>query len=126
MKSVKLVIAFAVASAAATAAFAAEPVMTVESAKGKVLAGENGMTLYTFKKDAKGVSNCYDQCAKNWPPLMAASGAKAEGAYSIIDRKDGTKQWAKDGMPLYYWVKDTKKGDITGDGVGGNWDLAKP
>ncbi|NLS04783.1 hypothetical protein HGP14_15610 [Rhizobium sp. P32RR-XVIII] len=126
MKLVKSVIAFAVASAAATAAFAAEPVMTVESAKGKVLAGENGMTLYTFKKDAKGVSNCYDQCAKNWPPLMAASGAKAEGAYSIIDRKDGTKQWAKDGMPLYFWVKDTKKGDITGDGVGGNWDLAKP
>ncbi|APO75319.1 lipoprotein repeat-containing protein [Rhizobium etli 8C-3] len=126
MKSVKFVLAFAAASAAATAAFAAAPVMTVESAKGKVLAGENGMTLYTFKKDTKGVSNCYDQCAKNWPPLMAASDAKADGAYSIIDRKDGTKQWAKDGMPLYFWVKDTKKGDITGDGVGGNWDLAKP
>ncbi|TCU10478.1 COG4315 family predicted lipoprotein [Rhizobium sullae] len=126
MKSAKLVIAFAVASAGATAAFAAEPVMTVETAKGKVLAGENGMTLYTFKKDTKGVSNCYDQCAKNWPPLKAASDAKADGAYSIIDRKDGTKQWAKDGMPLYFWVKDTKKGDITGDGVGGNWELAKP
>ena len=29
-------------------------------------------------------------------------------------------------MPLYYWVKDKKAGDITGDGVGGNWELAKP
>ncbi len=29
-------------------------------------------------------------------------------------------------MPLYYWVKDTKSGDITGDGVGGSWNLAKP
>ncbi|KQV82082.1 hypothetical protein [Rhizobium sp. Root1220] len=126
MKSMKFLIALAVASAAATSAFAAEPVKVVESAKGKVLAGENGMTLYTFKKDKMGVSNCYDQCAKNWPPLVAASGAKADGAYSIIDRKDGSKQWAKDGMPLYFWVKDTKTGDITGDGVGGNWDLAKP
>ena len=126
MKIVSFATAFAVAAMAATAAFAAAPVQTVDSAKGKVLAGENGMTLYTFKKDVKVVSNCNDDCAKNWPPLMAAGDAKADGAYSIVDRKDGTKQWAKDGMPLYFWVKDKKAGDITGDGVGGNWDLAKP
>lgn len=125
MNSLKLLIAAAV-SAVATSAFAAEPVKVMDSAKGKVLTGDNGMTLYTFKKDSKGVSNCYDDCAKNWPPLMAASGAKAEGAYSLVDRKDGSKQWAKDGMPLYYWVKDKKMGDVTGDGVGGNWDVAKP
>jgi predicted lipoprotein with Yx(FWY)xxD motif len=29
-------------------------------------------------------------------------------------------------MPLYYWVKDTKEGDTTGDGVNGVWDVAKP
>ncbi|WP_434710440.1 hypothetical protein NMA58_12980 [Rhizobium sp. YTUHZ045] len=126
MTSVKFLSVAAAAALAATAAFAAPPVKEVETAKGKVLAGENGMTLYTFKKDAKGVSNCNGDCAKNWPPLMAASDAKADGAYSIIDRKDGKKQWAKDGMPLYYWVKDKKAGDITGDGVGGNWELAKP
>ncbi|MBX4997408.1 COG4315 family predicted lipoprotein [Rhizobium lentis] len=126
MKSVKFLSLAAAAALMATAAFAAPPVKEIETAKGKVLAGENDMTLYTFKKDTKGVSNCYDDCAKNWPPLMAASDAKADGAYSIIERKDGTKQWAKDGMPLYYWVKDKKAGDITGDGVGGNWDLVKP
>lgn len=126
MKSLKFLALFAVASVAATAAFAAPDVKTIETAKGKVLAGEKGMTLYTFKKDTKDVSNCYDQCATNWPPFMAAGDAKADGAYSIVERKDGKKQWAKDGMPLYYWVKDTKEGDITGDGVGGNWDLAKP
>ncbi|QFY60541.1 hypothetical protein FZ934_08935 [Rhizobium grahamii] len=125
MNSLTLLIA-SVAAAVATSAFAAEPVKVMDSAKGKVLTGDNGMTLYTFKKDSKGVSNCYGDCAKNWPPLMAASGAKAEGAYSLVDRKDGSKQWAKDGMPLYYWVKDKKMGDVTGDGVGGNWDVAKP
>jgi hypothetical protein len=68
----------------------------------------------------------YDDCAKNWPPLMADGNAKPEGAYSIVDRKDGMKQWAKDGMPLYFWVKDKKMGDITGDGVKDVWDVAKP
>jgi len=118
---------------AASAAFfllagaaAAAPVTTVSTAKGDVLAGENGMTLYTFKNDKKDVSNCYDGCAQNWPPLFAEDGDKADGAYSIIERNDGSKQWAKDGMPLYFWVKDMKKGDITGDGVKGVWDLARP
>ncbi|MCA0256715.1 MAG: hypothetical protein LCH47_09005 [Proteobacteria bacterium] len=106
-------------------AFAA-PVKTMKTDKGEVLAGENGMTLYTFKKDKHGESACYDMCATNWPPLIAASGAKADGAYSLVPRKDGTKQWAKDGMPLYYWAKDMKAGDTTGDGVNGVWNVAKP
>ncbi|KSV94250.1 hypothetical protein N184_18465 [Sinorhizobium sp. GL28] len=112
--------------AASATAFAAPPVKEVESAKGKVLAGENGMTLYTYKDDHGGVSSCYDNCAKNWPPFLAEASAKAEGAYTVVERKDGKKQWAKDGMPLYFFVKDKKMGDITGDGVKGEWDVAKP
>lgn len=107
-------------------ALAAEPFKTVTTDKGDVLAGEKGMTLYTFKKDTSGTSNCYDKCAANWPPALAASDAKAEGAYSLITRKDGAKQWAKDGMPLYYWIKDKKEGDVTGDGMNGVWNAAKP
>ena len=104
----------------------AAPVKSVDTAKGAVLAGDNGMTLYTFKNDTKGVSNCYEACATNWPPLLAKADDKADGAYTLIDRKDGSKQWAKDGMPLYFWIKDTKMGDITGDGVKGVWDAARP
>ena len=33
--------------------------------------------------------------------------------------------WAYDGMPLYYWVKDKKPGDVTGDGVGSVWHVVK-
>ena len=127
MTFIRMTAAAAAFLASVTLAFAAgAPVKTVDSAKGKVLAGENGMTLYTFKKDTKGVSNCEGQCLANWPPLKASADAKDAGAYTVITRKDGSKQWAKDGMPLYYWVKDMKAGDITGDGVGGNWDLARP
>ncbi|HSC01194.1 MAG TPA: hypothetical protein VLE45_14850, partial [Burkholderiaceae bacterium] len=36
------------------------------------LVGNNGMTLYTFDRDAAGKSACNGPCATNWPPLMAA------------------------------------------------------
>ena len=93
-----------------------------------VLTGPNGMTLYTFDKDmsGSGKSVCNGPCAVNWPPLMAADSDKASGNFSIVTRDDGKKQWAVKGMPLYYWVKDSKPGDKTGDGVNKVWQVAKP
>lgn len=93
-----------------------------------MLVGPNNMTLYTFDKDAtgSGKSVCNGQCATNWPPLMAADTAKASGDYMVITRDDGKKQWAMKGKPLYYWIKDTKPGDKTGDGVQDVWHIVKP
>jgi len=93
-----------------------------------VLVGANGMTLYTFDKDAMGggKSVCNGPCATNWPPLAAAAGDTAGGDYSIITRDDGAKQWASKGKPLYFWSKDQKVGDKTGDGLNGVWHVAKP
>ena len=105
---------------------------TTETAPAKVadgvLTGSNGMTLYTFDKDAadSGKSVCNGPCATNWPPLMAADADKADGSYSIITRDDGKKQWAYKGKPLYFWIKDQKPGDKTGEGVNNVWRTAKP
>jgi predicted lipoprotein with Yx(FWY)xxD motif len=104
-------------------------VKTADVGGKQVLTDMNGMTLYTFDKDVQGqASNCYDEgdskCATNWPPLFADANAKAEGDFTIIDRKDGTKIWAYKGWPLYLWIKDAKPGDTTGDGVGGVWHTA--
>ena len=106
------------------AAVAAEPA----TARDGVLVDGRGMTLYTFDRDAmgSGKSVCNDACAKNWPPLMAKDGDMADGDYSIVTRDDGGKQWAYKGKPLYYWVKDQKPGDKTGDGVNNAWRVAKP
>jgi len=112
--------------ASASVAFAAPMVKTVKTDKGEVLAGAKGMTLYTFKNDKDGMSNCNGDCAEYWPPFKAKASDKAGGAYTIIKRKDGSMQWAKNGMPLYYWVKDKKQGDATGDGFKGVWDAARP
>ena len=93
-----------------------------------VLVGANGMTLYTFDKDTagSGKSVCNGPCATNWPPLMAADSDKPTGNYTVVTRDDGKKQWAMQGKPLYYWAKDTKPGDKTGDGVLGVWHTVKP
>ncbi|NDZ16238.1 ATP-binding protein [Variovorax sp. WS11] len=93
-----------------------------------VLIGPSGMTLYTFDRDAagSGKSTCNGPCATNWPPLMAADAAKPMGAYTIVVRDDGKRQWAYKGWPLYYWAKDAKAGDKTGDGVNNVWKVARP
>ena len=91
-----------------------------------VLAGPNGMTLYTFDKDAGGKSTCNGSCATNWPPLMAEAGAAAKGDWTVVTRDDGSRQWAYKGKPLYFWTKDQKAGDKTGDGVNSVWHTAKP
>ena len=93
-----------------------------------VLVGANGMTLYVFDRDMAGSNKsvCNGPCATNWPPLMAAAGDAAGGDWAVITRDDGGKQWAYKGKPVYFWAKDVKAGDRTGDGVGGLWRLAKP
>ncbi len=98
------------------------------TATGGVLVGANGMTLYTFDKDAagSGKSLCNGPCATNWPPLAAAAGAMGSGDWTVITRDDGSRQWAYKGKPLYFWAKDSKPGDRTGDGFNKVWQLARP
>lgn len=94
-----------------------------------VLVGPNQMTLYVFDKDAvgSGKSVCNGGCASNWPPLMAPANAAASADWSVVARDDGSKQWAYKGRPLYYWAKDAKPGDKTGDGFLNNaWHVVKP
>ena len=123
MKSTAITLAAVLATAAS--AYAMEPAKVMDSSAGKIWTDEKGMTLYTYDKDEKGKTNCYDKCATNWPPLKAEAGAKADDEWSVVDRTDGTKMWAYDGKPVYTYVKDTKKGDMTGEGVGGVWHTAK-
>ena len=91
-----------------------------------ILADENGMTIYTFDNDTAGTSNCYDAGATSWPPYLAADGAVAPAdGFTLIERRDGTQQWAKDGEALYFWAGDSAPGEKNGDGVGGVWHVAE-
>lgn len=105
---------------------ATAPAKVADTPKGKTLVDMKGMTLYTFDRDAAGKSNCNGPCAQNWPPLMASADAKASGEWTLVKRDDGSMQWAYKGKPLYTWIKDSKAGDVTGDGVNQVWHVAAP
>jgi predicted lipoprotein with Yx(FWY)xxD motif len=89
------------------------------------LANAEGRTLYTYDKDAAGVSNCSGGCAFEWPPFLAKDGATDNGAFTVITRADGRKQWARDGKPLYFYVGDLQAGNVRGDNHGGTWHVVK-
>lgn len=97
---------------------------------GDYLAGPNGMTLYTFTKDEANKSNCAGQCAVNWPALAPVDPMPSvpglTGTLGKITRDDGSSQVTYNGKPLYYWINDKNPGDVTGEGVGGVWFVAKP
>ena len=117
----------ALALAAVLGACASVASLPTKTADG-VLTGPSGMTLSTFDRDAagSGKSVCNGPCATNWPPLMAADADKDMGDYTVITRDDGKKQWAYKGKPLYFWAKDAKPGDKTGDGFNSIWRVARP
>lgn len=99
------------------------------------LTAPNGMTLYRYTKDTpnSGSSTCNGQCASIWPPytvsssaIVAGSLAGATGTIGTITRSDGSQQITYNGRPLYFYSKDKKPGDTTGQGVLGIWYVVKP
>jgi predicted lipoprotein with Yx(FWY)xxD motif len=53
-------------------------------------------------------------CTDVWPPVLAKPDAEPVGKWTILERKDGRKQWAYDGYALYTSVLDRKPGDVFG------------
>ena len=53
-------------------------------------------------------------CTDLWPPVYAPEDAEPVGAWSIVERKDGTRQWAYEEQPLYTSVRDREPGDVLG------------
>lgn len=90
---------------------------------------KEGFALYTFANDTTGVSNCAGNCLVNWPPLLAGANDQASAPYSIIERSMGAagtaRQWAYQGMPLYFFKNDTTAGQTAGKAIP-NWLLARP
>jgi predicted lipoprotein with Yx(FWY)xxD motif len=124
-----------VAVHAASGAPAAANVKVAKTALGPVLADSRGRTLYMFAADKGKTSVCYGKCAAFWPPLLGSAKHVAVGAgvksslLGTTKRKDGALQITYAGHPLYLFVKDTKAGQTTGQGlnvVGGLWWVVSP
>ena len=100
---------------------------TRQTAVGTVLVDGQGRTLYFHNEDPPGASHCTRPCAAFWPPVEAPPGARGEGAFTVIERESGAKQWAYKGRPLYRFAFDFGPGDTGGDGAAdGEWNVARP
>ncbi|MDH6627774.1 putative lipoprotein with Yx(FWY)xxD motif [Streptomyces sp. LBL] len=99
---------------------------------GSVLTDGAGLTLYRFDADTAEPpkSNCDGDCATTWPPVPAddatASADIDKSKLGEVTRTDGTKQLTIGGWPAYRYAKDTKAGDVAGQGVGGKWFALAP
>lgn len=88
---------------------------------------KSDFALYTFDNDGEGVSNCIAACLNTWPPLLADDAEQAAAPFSIITRGDnGMKQWALNGMPLYFFASDNSADDVNGENIGTVWHVARP
>lgn len=118
-------------TASATASTAID-LKTASSTAGTIVVDAKGMSVYFFTKDVKdsGTSACTDACLAAWPPVTTTSEQPSAdgvtGTLGTIATPDGKKQVTLEGLPLYYFAKDTKPGDILGQGVNKVWYLADP
>ena len=113
----------------------AAPTLTVKSSSfGRVLFDGRGYVLYAFTRDVNGRSACYGACAKAWPVYYvkgtprAGTGIK-RSLLGTTKRRDGRRQVTYAGRPLYYYVGDTKAGQIRCQNAvefGGTWLIVRP
>jgi predicted lipoprotein with Yx(FWY)xxD motif len=98
-----------------------------------LVAGSNGMTVYTFTNDtaASGKSACSGGCLAKWPGLTVAAGAKPTAGNGVTGQlgtltraDDGSLQVTYNGLPLYFYSGDKAPGDTNGSYP--NWNLVKP
>jgi predicted lipoprotein with Yx(FWY)xxD motif len=101
---------------------------------GNILVGEDGMTLYVFKKDSPGVNTCSGACAALWPaeviepritvPVSAGPNVTAKVGFLFLS--ESAVQLTVNGMPVYNFSGDQKPGDVMGQGYKGLWYVIEP
>ena len=92
----------------------------------KIIVDEKGMTVYYYTRDNKGttVSACTGGCITLWPPVISSESPKLDGVTATvgsIKTPDGKNQVTLNGMPIYYYQKDTAPGQVNGQAVAGVW-----
>lgn len=114
------------ASSSSPAASAA--LHTANSKYGQILVDSSGRTLYLLTADTGTQSTCDGTCAAIWPPDTTAGMPTDSGVTASLvgtsARPDHSSQVTYKGHPLYTFAKDTKAGDVNGEGIqtfGGTW-----
>jgi predicted lipoprotein with Yx(FWY)xxD motif len=85
---------------------------------GHVAADRHQRTLYTPEDDVDVASLCLDSsCLDVWRPMLAPRVARSFGDWQIVTRRDGLKQWAYQGHPLFHYENDVQIREFAGHGA---------
>ena len=100
---------------------------------GTIVVGATGLTLYHYADDHGSVVKCNGACAKEWPPVVVAAGAKPVAGPGItasrlgtVKRPDGRTQVTYAGWALYRFAGDARSGQINGQGFEKEWYALAP
>jgi predicted lipoprotein with Yx(FWY)xxD motif len=82
--------------------------------------------FYTYDLDQPGKSSCNDHCAEVWVPVYPTSRTPVDiGDFTLVNRADGTQQWAYKGKPLYTFGFGEHE-PPTPEDTQGKWHVLKP
>ena len=103
--------------------------------KKSIVVDGKGRTVYMFTDDTGGKPTCTvrldPSCPKIWPPVksqgrpLAGNGIIAS-KLGIAKRPDGSTQVTYNRHPLYYYLNDTKPGDVRGQAFYQLWYVLSP
>ena len=137
MRTIALIVLVMALSAATPLAATSAPAAGLRadtSRYGRILFDSRGFVLYVFTADGRSRSTCTGACAKAWPPylvkqLPVAGPGAVRSLIGTTKRRDGSLQVTYGGRPLYYYVGDTRPGQILCQDVaefGGTWLIVRP
>ncbi|MFF7975027.1 hypothetical protein [Streptomyces sp. NPDC007905] len=98
---------------------------------GSVVTDDKGMTLYRYGKDRPAPSKwtCAGSCTQTWMPVIVDDSVQASGVEKSLlgtVHRNGMKQLALAGWPLYRYVGDTKAGLMNGQDKDKEWYAITP
>lgn len=108
-------------------------ITTGESEFGTMLFNEKGQAIYIWELEESTKAECYEDCAKEWPPVLTDGAPRATGSVNnellgTTQRTDGSIQVTYNGHPLYYYAHE-KAGEVKCHNVsthGGLWWVIQP
>jgi predicted lipoprotein with Yx(FWY)xxD motif len=108
-------------------------IITADSDYGSMLFDASGQPIYLFDAEDGSRPQCYDDCAKAWPPVLTDGAPSARddvrpGLLGTTRRADGADQVTYAGHPLYHYA-DEGKYEVLCHNVeefGGTWLVVRP
>ncbi|WP_129778252.1 hypothetical protein [Peristeroidobacter soli] len=90
-----------------------------------VLVDRRNHTVYAADASrAEQIESCTTDACRQWEVLTASQLAEALGDFTIVERSDGTHQWAFHGRPLYTFTGDLAPGYANGLSVDQQLEVA--